>query len=169
MRVAREVSALFSDPGFIRKANILSGAKGGWERWFQLELACHIAVSYMEGYEVTLEDSTVYPGTHMRADLVLKGRRFSKTTTVVELKCQTATETIEDFFDRIEDDIANIPDLAPGNDYQVIALIRDREDIEPLYGALARNHPGQMERFPFDTSLISPGGFVSFYQGAKWG
>lgn len=113
MRVVREVSALFSDPGFIRKANILSGAKGGWERWFQLELACHIAVSYIEGYKIKLEDSSVYPGTHMRADLVLKARRFSKTTTVVELKCQTAAETIEDFFDRVEDDIANIPDLAP--------------------------------------------------------
>lgn len=49
MRVVREVSALFSDPGFIRKANMLSGARGGWERWFQLELACHIAVSYIEG------------------------------------------------------------------------------------------------------------------------
>lgn len=165
MRVAAEVNALFSDRNFIQRANFLSRVKGGWERWFQLELAFHIAVSFVEGYEITLEDSTVYPGTHMRADLVLQGNR---TTTVVELKCQTATEAIEDFFARIEDDIANIADLAPDKDYQVIALIRGRKDIEPLYGALARNHPGQVERFTFPQSLHSPNGFVSFYQGAKW-
>lgn len=165
MRVAAEVNALFSDRNFIQRANFLSRVRGGWERWFQLELAFHIAVSFIEGYEVTLEDSTVYPGTHMRADLVLQSDR---TTTVVELKCQTAAEDVDGFLARIEDDIANVPDLAPGNDYQVIALVRGRKEVETLYRKLAANHPGQVERFIFPQGLRSPNGFVSFYQGAKW-
>lgn len=121
MRVAAEVNALFSDRNFIQKANFLSRVRGGWERWFQLEL-----------------------------------------------KCQTAAEDVDGFLARIEDDIANIPDLAPGNDYQVIALVRGRKEVETLYRKLAANHPGQVERFIFPQGLRSPNGFVSFYQGAKW-
>lgn len=164
MRVAAEVNALFHDKSFIERANFLSGVKGGWERWFQLELAFYIAFCFADEYEVTLEDSTVYPGTHMRADLVL---RSDRTITVVELKCQTAAEDIDGFLARIEDDIANIPDLAPGNDYQVIALVRGRKEVETLCRKLTAKHRGQVDRFTFPQSLHSPNGFVSFFQGSE--
>ncbi len=166
MRVVQEVNELFSDKAFIQKANFLSGIKGGWERWFQMELAYYIASRYAGTYNISLEDNTVYPGTALRADLVLRSRILSKTTTVVELKCQTAAASTEDFYKLMESDIGKIPALAPGDDYQVIALVRDRTDVEPLYHALAQAHPNQVSRYSFPKSLAAPGGFVSFYQGS---
>ncbi len=67
----------------------------------------------------------------------------------------------------IEADINKLPALAAGKDYQVIALVRDRADVEPLYHALATSHPDQVTPFLFPTSLNAPGGFVSFYKGAS--
>ncbi len=166
MRVVQEVNELFSDKAFIQKANFLSGIKGGWERWFQMELAYYIASRYAGTYHISLEDNTVYPGTALRADLVLRSRILSKTTTVVELKCQTAAASTEDFYKLMESDIGKIPALAPGDGYQVIALVRDRTDVEPLYHALAQAHPNQVSRYSFPKSLATPGGFVSFYQGS---
>lgn len=164
MRVVQVVNALFSDSDFIRRANVISKMKGGWERWFQMELAYTIAKDYVGTYDITLEDNTVYPGTALRADLVLQSRILAKTTTVVELKCQVATASTEDFYNLIEADIGKIPALALGNDYQVIALVRDRDDVEPLYHALAVAHPNQISGYTFPGNLSTPGGFVSFYQ-----
>lgn len=164
MRVVEEVNALFGDPGFIRKANFLSMMKGGWERWFQLELAYFIANRYAGTYNITLEDNTAYPGTALRADLTLQSRILSRTTTTVELKCQVATAHINDFGNLIESDIRKLPALAPGNDYQVIALVREQKDVERLYHGLAKAHPNQVSKYTFPTSLATPGGFVSFYK-----
>ncbi len=165
MRVVQQVNALFNSSDFIIKANFLSQMKGGWERWFQMELAYHIAKTCSLGYDIKLEDNTVYPGTALRADLVLKCHYLTKTTTVVELKCQVASASREDFYDLIEADIGKLPALAPGDDYQVIALVRDRADIEPLYHDLATSHSDQVSRYTFPLSLNTPGGFVSFYRG----
>jgi len=167
VRVTQEVNALFSDSDFIKKANFLSQMKGGWERWFQMELACRIAKTCPPGYQIKLEDNSVYPGTALRADMVLKCPVLSRTTTVVELKCQVAFARTEDFYKLIEADIGKLPALAPGDDYQVIALVRDREDVEPLYHLLAKSHPDQVTRYTFPPNLNTPGGFVSFYKGAS--
>lgn len=167
MRVVHEVYALFSNPGFIQKANFLSGMRGGWERWLQLELAYYIASCYAGTYDITLEDSTVYPGTALRADLTLQSRIMSKTTTTVELKCQVATASIDNFCALVESDIQKLQVLAPGNDYQVIALVRNRGDVEWLYHTLAKAHPNQVSQYAFPIGLAAPGGFVSFYQGAR--
>ncbi len=72
MGIVQVVNALFHDSEFISKANFLSRMKGGWERWFQTELACSIAKTFSSGYKITLEDNSVYPGTALRADLVLE-------------------------------------------------------------------------------------------------
>lgn len=166
MRVVQEVNFLFSNADFIQKANFLSRVKGGWERWFQLELAYYITMRYSGRYDIPLEDNTVYPRTALRADLVLSSRILSKTTTVVELKCQVDTADTKEFCSLIERDINKIPSLAPGDDYQVIALVRDRADVKPLQETLAKSHPDQVSGYTFPFSLSSPGGFVSFYQGA---
>lgn len=167
MRIVEAVNTLFHNQSFICKANFLSGMRGGWERWFQLELAYYIASCYAGTYDITLEDNTAYPGTALRADLTLQSRIMSKTTTTVELKCQVANAPIDNFWALVESDIQKLPALAPGNDYQVIALVRDRKDVEGLYHALATAHPGQVSYYVFSTALSSPGGFVSFYQGAN--
>lgn len=166
MRIINEVSDLFNDKEFIHRVNMLSGVRGGWERWFQMELAYHIAVRYKVAYDVTLEDSGVYPGTNMRADLVLRGRSYTDTVTVVELKCQTASETLQHFCDQIEGDIANVTDLAPGMDYQVIALVRSQNDVAPLYQALATKYPSMVQSRLIST-VISPGGVINVYIPAQ--
>lgn len=166
MRVVQAVNSLFTDAAFIRKANFASRLKGGWERWFQMELAYAIAKEHSVTCSVSLENESVYPGAAFRADMVLQSAIGLDTTTVVELKCQTLQGDTEDFYQLIESDIQKIGALASGTDYQVIALVRDRADIEPLYHALANSHPDQVNRYTFPSTLTFPSGFISFYQGA---
>lgn len=167
MRVAHAVNTLFSDGEFIQKANFLSQLKGGWERWFQMELAYYIAKTCGKGYRITLEDSTVYPDTALRADLTMQCPYLSKTTTVVELKCQVAGGDTGNFIRLVGSDIEKSAKLEPGDDYQVIALVQAREELEGVYHELACAYPGKITRYEFLSPLEAPGGFISFYQEAK--
>ncbi len=167
MRVEQAVKDLFSNGAFIQKVNFLSQMKGGWERWFQMELAYYIATTCGKGYRITLEDSTVYPDTALRADLVMQYPYLSQTTTVVELKCQVAGGDTGAFVGMVAEDIEKGAALEPGDDYQVIALVQDRRELEDIYHELACAYPNKVSRHRFLPDLQAPGGFVHFYEIAK--
>lgn len=162
MRVKQQVISLFGNKDFIKKANMLSQMKGGWERWFQMELAYYIAINFPL-YNIKLEDKTVYPQTALRADLTLTRR----STTVVELKCQVAGSSTDDFQNLIEGDIAKVSKLDWDDDYQVIALVQDKDDVEYLYQRLVQKYPDEITRYIFPENLLSPKGFVCFYRAGK--
>lgn len=163
MRVPQVVSSLFSTQEFINKVNYLSQLKGGWERWFQMELVWHIAANYSSTYQIAVEDSTVYPGTALRADMTIHCPYLSGTTTVVELKCQVAGGNIDTFIGLVKEDIAKRTGLKGCNDYHVIALVQTQKELERVRQALAATYPGMITPYYFSPLLVAPSGFISFY------
>lgn len=166
MRVTEVVSSMFRRPDFIQKANFLSQMRGGWERWFQLELAYYIATQYSSLHTVTLEDTTVYDQPALRADLTITSPVLSKTTTVVELKCQIAGTDAGRFYQLVDADIQKVLQSKLGHDYQTIALVWNMADLKEIGQTLVFKYHDQVQPYIFDSSLKTPAGFISFYKGA---
>lgn len=167
MRVSAAVCALFDRVDFIRKANFLGKMHGGWERWLQLEIACYLNDEYARNYDIFLETSEPYDDPALRADLLLTAKYGSRTSTAVELKCQIAGSRIEQFVQLVEKDIQKGGHIEPGEDYQVIAIVWDKRDIDKAFHALALVHPGELSRYYFPDNLSGPAGFISVYRAAQ--
>lgn len=166
MRITAAVCAMFDRSDFIRKANFLSRMHGGWERWLQLEIACYLNEEYARNYDLALETSEPYDDPALRADLYLTAKYGARTSTVVELKCQIAGSRIEQFVQLVEGDIQKGGHVEPGEDYQVIAVVWGRMDLDKAFHTIAAMHPGQVERYSFPENLNGPAGLISVYQGA---
>lgn len=151
--------------GFRDKIEYLSHATGGWERWFQLELAYYIRENFSSNYDVELENSAVYPGTPYRADLTLTNKASHRMQTIVELKCQVTGTSAVAFARLIEQDIQKALRAAGNWDYEVIAITQGPGDMEYVLKELGPRYPGQISGREF-ANLSSPGAFIHFFQGA---
>lgn len=166
MRIEQVVSELCrGDDGFRDKIEFLSQATGGWERWFQLELAYYICERFHDNYDVRLENSAVYPGTPYRADLTLTSKTTQRVKTIVELKCQVTGTTAAAFAQLIRQDIQKALSAARGWDYEVIAVTQGPNDMEYILSELSPRYPGQISGREF-INLGSPGAFIHFFKGA---
>lgn len=148
------------NPELREKAACLSRVFGGWERWFQLELAYYILTHYWGNYEVKLEDGSAYPGSGCRADISIHRGRPSREDTFVELKCQTRNESPHVFVDHIVSDIAKMKQSRSGWDCQLLAFTQTRGDTQAVEAELIARGK-RYERH--ETGLATPDAFFSFF------
>lgn len=166
MRIEQVVSQLCQcNSSFRDKIEYLSQATGGWERWFQLELAYYIRENFSSNYIIKLENNAVYPNEPYRADLTLTNRAVHQMQTIVELKCQVTGTPAAEFARLIEQDIRKALSAARDWDYEVIAITQGPNDMQYILNKLSPRHPRQISGRPF-INLRSPGAFIHFFQGA---
>lgn len=166
MRIEQVVSELCrGNSSFRDKIEYLSQATGGWERWFQLELAYYIRQNFSSNYDIRLENNAVYPDEPYRADLTLTNRATHRMQTIVELKCQVTGTSAAAFARLIEQDIQKALSAARDWDYEVIAITQGPGDMKYILNELRPRYPGQISGHPF-INLSAPGAFIHFFQGA---
>lgn len=166
MRIEQVVSELCKgNDKFRRKIEYLSQATGGWERWFQLEMAYYIYEQFHLTYDINLEDSTVYSGGAYRADITLTSKTPHRMNTIVELKCQVAGTSASAFAQLIERDIQKALHAADGWDYEVIAITQSSDDMESALEYLTARFKTKVSGRNF-VNLDCPGAFIHFFQGA---
>lgn len=114
MRIEKVVSQFIKDENNKAKIDYLSSLKGGWERWFQLELAYFIHLYYEHyGYTVYTEEN-IYTNPRFRLDLLIEKEDIAKH--YVELKCQVNGEDINKFAEFLSDDFLKMNyELEKGN------------------------------------------------------
>ena len=161
MRVEQAVAELCGDDDFRAKVEYLSQSIGGWERWFQLELAYHIYSLYNNICEIKLEDRTAYSGGMYRADLTLIDKNSMKATTTVELKCQGANCAPSTFASQVDQDIKKGDSAAQGRDYEVIAIVQSEAALRSVKNYLGPRYPDLVSAHKFE-GYTYLGGFIHY-------
>lgn len=127
MRVIERVRNFIEDPLNQDKITFLMQKRGGWERWFQLELAYWIAHDF-DGYSVELETHD-YVNLALRTDILLtKGTEYK---TAVELKCEQANADSNRFVQSVFNDIEKAQQLSSSiTAFTAVALIQNPDTME---------------------------------------
>ena len=127
MRVIERVRNFIKDPLNRDKITFLMQKRGGWERWFQLELAYWIAHDF-DGYSVELETHD-YVNLALRTDILLtKGTEYK---TAVELKCEQANADSNRFVQSVFNDIEKAQQLSSSiTAFTAVALIQNPDTME---------------------------------------
>lgn len=102
MRINDLVTKYLNDSDNLDKLKYMSNLNGGWERWFQLELAYYYANIYKHDPRVSLTE-VIYGEESKRCDLVF----FNVTTNsniYLEIKCQTTHQDLKMFSTKLRDD-----------------------------------------------------------------
>lgn len=130
MRVIERVRNFIKDPLNRDKITFLMQKRGGWERWFQLELAYWIARDFKQ-YKVELETHDYVNGA-LRTDILLtKTTSSSEYKTVVELKCEQANADSNRFVQSVFNDIEKAQQLLPSiTAFTAVALIQNPHTME---------------------------------------
>ena len=126
MRVIERVRNFIKDPLNRDKITFLMQKRGGWERWFQLELAYWIARDFKQ-YEVELETHDYVNGA-LRTDILLtKGTEYK---TAVELKCEQANADSNRFVQSVFNDIEKAQQLSSSiTAFTAVALIQNPDTM----------------------------------------
>lgn len=130
MRVIERVRDFIEDPLNQDKITFLMHKRGGWERWFQLELAYWIAHDF-DGYSVELETHD-YVNLALRTDILLTRLRWhAGYKTVVELKCEQANADSNRFVQSVFNDIEKAQQLSSSvAEFTAVALIQNPDTME---------------------------------------
>ncbi len=103
-------------------------SKGGWEGWWQVELAMWFA-SF--DYDVEREMHVYKNNPKLSADLVFNSHIDTATNYVVEIKCQSITQTMNSFIEQIQCDIEKIKKTDFG--YKIILVSFIDENVVPTF------------------------------------
>lgn len=163
MRIESVVAQMCQcNPGLREKVACLSRAFGGWERWFQLELAYYIGTQFWGKYDVKLEDGSVYPSTGYRADISIYSDRIPRTATFVELKCQSKNEDPGYFARQIVNDLNKMDKGKPDWDCQLLAFTQSPEDTYRVGSELrSQGYAPVIHKLQ---GLTVPDAFLSFFR-----
>lgn len=140
MRINSLVSSFLKQPGTIKKIEFMQQLNGGWERWFQLELAYYYTEAYYKPDNYALTEVR-YSHSNQRCDLVFKNDTTHYTDVIeLEIKCQTLGQSLTAFGNAIWEDIEKM--RSAGKPIYVLGVLQDTTGIDELNSALNREIHG---------------------------